>query len=46
MKNPPVYDSTNADKSVIFMRALLTSLGYFSDSITYLILLTPKKKIN
>jgi outer membrane protein insertion porin family len=35
MKNPPVYDSTNADKSVIFMRALLTSLGYFNDSINH-----------
>lgn len=35
LKNPPVYDSTNADKSVIFMRALLNSLGYFNDSITY-----------
>jgi outer membrane protein assembly factor BamA len=35
MKNPPVYDSTNADKSIIFMRALLISLGYFNDSIGY-----------
>ncbi len=35
MKNPPVYDSMNADKSIIFMRALLRSLGYFSDSIYY-----------
>ncbi len=35
MKSPPVYDSINADKSIIFMRALLTSLGYFRDSITY-----------
>jgi outer membrane protein assembly factor BamA len=35
LKNPPVYDSTNADKSVIFMRALLNSLGYFTDSIRY-----------
>jgi outer membrane protein assembly factor BamA len=35
MKNPPAYDSTNADKSIIFMRALLTSLGYFNDSIGY-----------
>src|SRR5688572_3521387 len=25
LKNPPVYDSTNADKSIIFMRALLRS---------------------
>lgn len=35
MKRPPVYDSSNADKSIIFMRALLTSLGYFRDSIYY-----------
>src|SRR5689334_5499900 len=35
MKNPPVYDSTNADKSIVFMHALLISLGYFNDSITY-----------
>jgi len=32
---PPVYDSANADKSVVFMRALLNSLGYFRDTITY-----------
>jgi outer membrane protein insertion porin family len=35
MKKPPVYDSTNADKSILFMQALLRSLGYFSDSIYY-----------
>ncbi len=35
MKNPPVYDSNNAVKSIVFMRALLTSLGYFKDTITY-----------
>lgn len=35
MKNPPVYDSSNADKSIIFMQALLRSLGYFRDSIYY-----------
>lgn len=35
LKRPPVYDSTNADKSIIFMRALMKSLGYFSDSIYY-----------
>ncbi len=35
LKNPPVYDSTNADKSIIFMKALLVSLGYFDDSIAY-----------
>jgi len=35
LKNPPAYDSSNADKSVIYMRALLNSLGYFRDTITY-----------
>ena len=35
MKKPPVYDSANADKSVIFMKALLVSMGYFKDTITY-----------
>ncbi|MFC0776163.1 BamA/TamA family outer membrane protein [Terrimonas alba] len=35
MKNPPVYDSANADKSIMFMQALLRSHGYFSDSIYY-----------
>src|SRR5688572_21053621 len=35
MKNPSLYDSTSADKSIIFMQALLRSMGYFSDSIYY-----------
>ena len=35
MKNPPVYDSANADKSIVFMHSLLVSLGYFNDSISY-----------
>lgn len=35
MKNPPVYDSANAERSIIFMKALLRSLGYFRDSINY-----------
>ncbi len=35
MKKPPVYEVSNAEKSIIFMRALLTSLGYFRDTITY-----------
>jgi outer membrane protein insertion porin family len=35
MKKPPQYDPANADKSVVFMRSLLISLGYFKDSITY-----------
>src|SRR5947209_3227275 len=35
LKNPPVYDSANAEKSKEFMNALLNSLGYYRDSITY-----------
>lgn len=35
LKHPPLYDSTSADKSIIFMRALLVSQGYFDDSISY-----------
>lgn len=35
MKNPPAYDPANADKSVLFMKALLVSLGYFYDSTSY-----------
>ncbi|MET0637547.1 MAG: BamA/TamA family outer membrane protein [Chitinophagaceae bacterium] len=35
LKSPPVFDSTYADHSVMFMRALLNSLGYFTDSTYY-----------
>lgn len=35
LKNPPVYDSSNADKSIVFMRALLHAQGYYRDSIYY-----------
>lgn len=35
MKKPPVYDVSNAEKSVVYMRALFTSMGYFKDTITY-----------
>ena len=35
LRKPPVYDSSNALKSVEFMRALLNSLGYFRDTIYY-----------
>ena len=35
IKKPPVYDSVNADKSKIFMRALLNSAGYYRDSISF-----------
>lgn len=34
INNPPLYDATNVEKSKIYMRALLTSLGYFRDTIT------------
>ena len=35
LKRPPVYDSSNAERSVKFMNALLVSQGYFKDSISY-----------
>jgi len=35
LKHPPVYDSLNADKSIVFMRGLLKAEGYFNDSIYY-----------
>ncbi|HEX5653621.1 MAG TPA: BamA/TamA family outer membrane protein [Chitinophagaceae bacterium] len=35
MRKPPAYDVANADKSVLFMRSLLVSLGYFYDSTSY-----------
>lgn len=35
MKRPPAYETANADKSVLFMRALLNALGYFRDTIHY-----------
>ncbi|RYY83860.1 MAG: hypothetical protein EOO15_20550, partial [Chitinophagaceae bacterium] len=35
LKNPPVYDSANADKSIGFINALMHSLGYFRDSTWY-----------
>ena len=35
LQNPAAYDSLNADKSVQYMQALLHSLGYYRDSITY-----------
>ena len=33
--NPPVYDSTYADKSLGFMSSYLNSLGYYRDSLHY-----------
>lgn len=35
LKNPPVYDSINADKSLTFMKALLNAQGYYRDTTTY-----------
>ena len=35
MKTPPAYDGSNAEKSVVYMKALLNSMGYFKDSIIY-----------
>jgi outer membrane protein insertion porin family len=35
LKKPPVFDSANADRSVMYMNNLLNSLGYFKDSISY-----------
>ncbi|MEI6947316.1 BamA/TamA family outer membrane protein [Paraflavisolibacter sp. H34] len=32
---PPVWDSAHATRSVIFLHALLNSLGYYRDTITY-----------
>ena len=35
LKNPPVYDSLNADKSLGFMSTYLNSQGYYRDSLNY-----------
>ncbi|HEV8272277.1 MAG TPA: hypothetical protein VGQ04_13290, partial [Chitinophagaceae bacterium] len=32
---PPVFDSASADRSVLFMKALLNKLGYLRNTITY-----------
>ncbi|HEX6847037.1 MAG TPA: hypothetical protein VF144_08665, partial [Chitinophagaceae bacterium] len=34
-ENPPAFDSLGAERSVIFMNALLNKLGYLRNSITY-----------
>ncbi|HEY6505468.1 MAG TPA: BamA/TamA family outer membrane protein [Chitinophagaceae bacterium] len=44
LKSPPGYDSTSADRSTVYMRALLVSLGYFNDSITYYETIKKEKK--
>lgn len=46
LKNPPAYDSSNADRSILYMRALLNSLGYYRDSITYDTTLNIRSKSN
>lgn len=35
LNKPPVFKTSYADKSMLYMRALLVSIGYFKDSITY-----------
>lgn len=43
LQKPPVYDSSSAEQSVKFMRALLNAKGYFRDTITYDTLMEIKK---
>jgi len=43
---PPVYDSTSAEQSVKYMRALLNSKGYFQDTISYDTTLVTKPESN
>ncbi len=35
LEKPPVFDSTSADQSVLFMKSLLNKVGYLRNSITY-----------
>ncbi|GAB4092091.1 BamA/TamA family outer membrane protein [Flaviaesturariibacter terrae] len=35
LRNPPVYDSANADKSIGYIDALMHSLGYYRDTAWY-----------
>jgi outer membrane protein insertion porin family len=35
LNKPPVFDSLNADKSLQFMSALLHSLGYYRDTLSF-----------
>ena len=35
LRHPPVFDSSSADKSVLFMHILMNKLGYFKDTIHY-----------
>src|SRR6185503_1219079 len=35
LENPPAFDSASAERSMIFMKALLNKLGYLRNSISY-----------
>jgi outer membrane protein insertion porin family len=35
LKNPPEYNAANADKSVLFIKSLMISMGYFYDTTSY-----------
>ncbi|HEX6171701.1 MAG TPA: BamA/TamA family outer membrane protein [Chitinophagaceae bacterium] len=35
LEKPPVFDSASADRSVLFMKALLNKFGYLRNTITY-----------
>ncbi len=35
LKHPPVFDTANAGKTLVYMDALLSSLGYFRDTANY-----------
>jgi hypothetical protein len=35
LENPPAFDSASAERSVIFMTALMNKIGYLRNSITY-----------
>ncbi|HEY5970038.1 MAG TPA: BamA/TamA family outer membrane protein [Chitinophagaceae bacterium] len=35
LENPPAFDSASADRSTIFMKALLNKFGYLRNSISY-----------
>ena len=45
MKRPPVYDSADAEASIVYLRALLRARGYFYDSIYYTHHLKPPRKL-
>jgi outer membrane protein insertion porin family len=35
LENPPLYSADNVERSKLYMKALLVSLGYFKDTITH-----------